>query len=62
MTKKTYRRFLPESEYVNSFIERGEVVPPFLVFQPYVERKGIVGYMVPCKPDHPEAEETKNEE
>ncbi len=47
-----HRRFLPEDEYVASF----EVVPPFLCFQPFVIRDGVKGYMVPCKPDHPECE------
>lgn len=51
-----YRRFLPEDEYVTSFTARGETVPPFLVFQPFVIRNGVKGYMVPCKPDHPESE------
>jgi len=51
-----YRRFLPEDEYVKSFIDRGKTVPPFLVLQPFVIRDGVKGYMVPCKPDHPMAE------
>ncbi len=52
LSTPTYRRFLPEDEYVASF----EVVPPFLCFQPFVIRDGVQGYMVPCKSDHPEAE------
>ncbi len=56
MTNITHRRFLIEEEYVKSFTDRGETVPPFLVFQPFVTRKGVKGYMVPCKSDHPDAE------
>ncbi len=56
MNKPTHRRFLVEKEYVDSFKERGETVPPFLVFQPYEIRDGVPGYLVPCKPDHPDAE------
>lgn len=52
----TYRRFLPEQEYVDSFKRQGKTVPPFLVMQPYVERNGVKGYMVPCNPDAPDAE------
>jgi hypothetical protein len=55
---KIYRRFLREDDYVKSFEERGEQVPPFLVFQPFEIREGVKGYLVPCKPDHPDAEET----
>lgn len=54
--KKEYRCFLPEQEYVDSFKGQGKAVPPFLVMQPYVIRDGIPGYMVPCKPDDPNAE------
>lgn len=57
--QNVYRRFLAEEEYVQSFEDRGEVVPPFLVFQPYVIRNGINGYMVPCRPNHPDAEITE---
>lgn len=52
-----YRRFLPEKEYLESFERQGKTVPPFLAFQPYVERDGVKGYMVPCKKDDPDAEE-----
>lgn len=56
MSKITCRRFLIEEEYVKSFTDRGETVPPFLAFQPFENRKGVKGYMVPCDPDHPDAE------
>ncbi len=56
MEMKRYVKFLDEEEYVKSFTERGETVPPFLVFQPFVIRNGRNGYLVPCKADHPEAE------
>ena len=55
--KKPRRRFVSQAEYVDSFKSRGETVPPFLVFQPYVVRDSVEGYMVPCRPDHPDAEE-----
>jgi len=51
-----WRRFLPEDEYVQSFISTGRVIPPFLCCQPYLTRNGVVGYMVPCRPTHPDAE------
>ena len=51
-----YCKFLVEKEYVESFTSHGKSVPPFLVFQPYAVRDGIPGYMIPCKPDDPDAE------
>ena len=39
--------FLPEQEYVEAFTSRGEEVPPFLVFVPYVVRDGVPGYLIP---------------
>ncbi len=49
MTIKT--RFMPEEEYVKSFTDRGESVPPFLAFLPYEVRDGVPGYLVPEKPE-----------
>lgn len=59
---KTYRRFLVEKDYVESFERKGEVIPPWIVLQPYVVRDGVPGYMVPCKEDHPDAEQWPPEE
>lgn len=59
MIKVTHHRFVVEQEYVESFTSSGETVPPFLVFLPYEIREGIPGYMVPCSPDHPDAEEVQ---
>jgi hypothetical protein len=63
--KIIYRKFISEQwineVYIPSFEERGEAVPPFIVFQPYVERDGVKGYMIPCKEDDPQAEKWKNE-
>ena len=44
-------KFVPEQEYIKSFTDRGLSVPPFLVFQPYVIRNGVPGYLVPIPPD-----------
>lgn len=57
MHDQQYRRFLPQDEYVKHFEDRGEVVPPFIVGQPYVVRDGVGGYLVLCEPNHPDAEE-----
>jgi len=43
--------FLPQEEYVKSFTDRGETVPPFLCLQPYVEVHGVPGYIVPGESD-----------
>ena len=59
---KTYRRFLVEKDYVESFKSRGESVPPWIVLQPYVIRDSVPGYMVPCKENHPDAELQTSEE
>ena len=53
--KCAYRHFLSEDEYMTSFPDG--TVPPFLCFQPFVIHDGVAGYMVPCKSDHPMAEE-----
>lgn len=52
-----YLRFLPQDEYVESFKSRGQVVPPFIGLMPYAIRNGVEGYMVPCQPDHEDAEQ-----
>jgi len=57
-----YIKFLPEDEYVSSFTKRGMVVPPFIVLMPYVERNGVKGYLVPCKPDDPNAEKIEEDD
>ena len=48
-----YRRFISGKEYVKAC---KEVVPPFIIFQPFVVRNGVEGYMIPCEPNHPKAE------
>lgn len=60
MSEITHYRFLIEKEYVESFTSRGETVPPFLVFLPYEIRDNVPGYLIPCSPDHPDAEEAVN--
>lgn len=57
MAKVTHCRFLIEKEYVENFTDRSEAVPPFLVFLPYEIRNNVPGYLIPCSPDHPDAEE-----
>ncbi len=57
----THRRFLPEAEYVAGFEERNESVPPFIVFQPFEVHDEVRGYLVPCRPEHPDAEKVEIE-
>lgn len=49
-----YQKWISEKEYVKSFADRGEPVPPFLVFMPYEEKDGEPGYLAPCQKDDPE--------
>ncbi len=57
----THCRFLIEKEYVENFTSRSsEAVPPFLVFLPYEIGDSVPGYLIPCSPDHPDAEEVAN--
>ena len=51
-----HRRFLVEAEYLESFERRNEAVPPWLMLETRITRDGVVGYMVPCKSDDPDAE------
>jgi len=55
--EEVWYHFLVEDEYVKSFEDRGEVVPPFLVFQRFEIRNGVRGYLIPCQPSHPDAED-----
>lgn len=57
LTKKPeYRKFIPEQELIESYNRQGKPIPPWIVFQPFVIREGVSGYMVPCKPSEPGAE------
>ena len=51
MLPEPYLKFLDEEEYVKSFTDRGEVVPPFLCMQTYATKDGRPGYIVPCSED-----------